>query len=146
MRINTGLQCLIYPHPVAAPAPGPTRLSNHAEGDIAQTTGVDDFQGLSSYQPGDPPGRIHWQSYSRGRGLYTKTFAGQAGAGLMLDIRDIQGDDTEIKLSILCFHVLRAHRQRCSFGIKLAGQTIPAGSGPVHRERCLRALARYGKR
>jgi len=57
---------------------------------------------------GDPPGRIHWQSYSRGRGLYTKTFAGQAGAGLMLDMKAVKaelkhlvsGDDVDLIVEV----------------------------------------------
>ena len=145
-RIDTGLRCLVYPRPVSAPISGGNTLSVQGEGDIARTAGVDDFQGLSAYQPGDSPGRIHWQAYSRGRGLHTKTFSGQASAGLMFDIKDIKGNDTERKLSILCFHVIQAHHQRRSFGMKLAGLTIPACSGRVHRDRCLRALALYGNR
>ncbi|MBR9984359.1 MAG: DUF58 domain-containing protein [Desulfosarcina sp.] len=143
-RIDTGLQCLVYPGPIFAPIPGATTLSAQRKGDIGQTAGVEDFVGLSAYQPGDPPQRIHWQAYSRGRGLHTKTFAGQAGVGLMLDIDDIKGGDTERKLSILCFHILQAHNQRRSYGLRLAGQTFPAANGRVHRDRCLRALARYG--
>ena len=143
-RINPGLQCLVYPRPISAATPEGTTVSAHRKGDIGQTAGVEDFVGLSAYQPGDSPGRIHWQAYSRGRGLHTKTFAGQAGAGLMLDIDDIKGDDTERKLSILCFHILQAHHQRRSYGMRLAGQTFPAANGRVHRDRCLRALALYG--
>ncbi len=143
-RIDTGLQCLVYPRPISAPLSGATTGSAQPTGDIGQTAGVEDFVGLSAYQPGDSPGRIHWQAYSRGRGLHTKTFAGPAGAALMLDMDDIVGGDTERKLSILCFHILQAYHQRCSFGMRLAGQTFPAANGRVHRDRCLRALALYG--
>jgi uncharacterized protein (DUF58 family) len=52
----------------------------------------------------------------------------------------------EKKLAILCFHVLHAHHQRRSYGMRLAGQTVPAGNGRAHRDRCLRALALYGER
>jgi uncharacterized protein (DUF58 family) len=143
-RIDTGLKCLVYPRPISAPMPGATTVSAHRKGDIGQTTGVEDFVGLSAYQPGDSPQRIHWQAYSRGRGLHVRTFAGHRGAGLMLDIDTIRGEDTERKLSILCFHILQAHHQRRSFGMRLAGQTFSAASGRVHRDRCLRALALYG--
>ena len=143
-RINIGLQCLAYPRPISAPIPDATAMSAQRTGGIGQTAGVEDFVGLSAYQPGDSPGRIHWQAYSRGRGLHTKTFAGQAGAALMLDMEDIEGGDTEKTLSILCFHILQAHHQRRSFGMRLAGQTFPAANGRVHRDRCLRALALYG--
>jgi uncharacterized protein (DUF58 family) len=143
-RINTGLNCLVYPRPVSGPVPAANTLAGSGGDDIARVAGVDDFQGLSAYQPGDPPGRIHWQAYSRGRGLHTKTFAGQSGAGFLLDMSAINGDDTERKLSILCFHVLQCHHQRSSYGLRLPGQAIPAGNGRGHRDRCLRALALYG--
>jgi uncharacterized protein (DUF58 family) len=143
-RIDTGLECLVYPRPKEAPMSGVVALSTHRKGDIGQMAGVEDFLGLSAYQPGDSPGRIHWQAYSRGRGLHTKTFVGQAGAGMMLDIDEIQGNDTERKLSILCHHILQAHHQRRSYGMRLAGQTFTAASGRIHRDRCLRALALYG--
>jgi uncharacterized protein (DUF58 family) len=145
-RINTDLNCLVYPRPIPAPRPDERPQSLRGAGDIARTVGVDDFQGLSAYQPGDPPGRIHWQAYSRGRGLHTKSFAGRAGTGIILDFMDIKADDTEGKLAILCFHVLQAHRQQCGFGMKLAGTIIPVGSGRGHRDRCLRSLALFGKR
>lgn len=143
-RINMGLRCLVYPRPVSVPSPHATTALSNGKGNIAQTAGVDDFLGLTAYQPGDSPGRIHWQAYSRGRGLHTKTFADQVGAGLMLDIADIKGDDPEKKLSILCSHILRSHHQRRSFGMRLGKQTFPGANGRAHRDRCLRALALYG--
>ena len=143
-RIDTDLQCLVYPRPLSGPMTAATAVSTQRNGDIGRTAGVEDFVGLSAYQPGDPPGRIHWQAYSRGRGLHTKTFAGEAGGARMLDMDDIQGGDTERKLSILCFQILQAHHQGRGFGMHLAGQTFPAANGRVHRDRCLRAVALYG--
>jgi uncharacterized protein (DUF58 family) len=144
-RIDTGLQGVVYPVPVAAPMPGSGTPAAGGNGQNAAMAGVDDFQGLSAYQPGDSPRRIHWQAYSRGRGLYTKAFAGEAGSRLMLDLATIDAPDIEEKLSILCFHVLRAHRRRQRFGLRLPGRTIPSGSGRPHRDRCLRALALFGE-
>lgn len=143
-RIDTGLRCLVYPQPISAPLPPITITSLNSGNNPTGTTGVDDFQGLTVYQPGDPVRRIHWQAYSRGRGLHIKTFAGQAGSDLMLDLAHISGDDTERKIGILSFHVLRAHHQRLRFALQLADRTISVGSGRVHRDRCLRMLALYG--
>ena len=131
---------------MAVPTRTAETASKDGNGNRARGRGVDDFQGLSAYQPGDSPRRIHWQAYSRGRGLHTKTFVGQAGAELMLDLTHIQAKDTEAKLSILCFQVLQAHHQQRTYGLKLGDQTIAAGSGRFHRDRCLRALALYGQR
>jgi uncharacterized protein (DUF58 family) len=144
-RIDTGLQVVVYPAPVAAPLAGSGTPTAGANGQIAAMAGVDDFEGLSTYQPGDSPRRIHWQAYSRGRGLFTKAFAAEAGSRLMLDMARIDAADMEKKLSILCFHVLRAHRRGRHFGLRLPGRTIPAGSGRPHRDRCLRALALFAE-
>lgn len=142
-RVNPDIKCLVYPRPISDSMQHLYAHYHGGEGGLARTAGVDDFQGLSAYQAGDPPQRIHWQAYSRGRGLHTKTFTGQTGAGLMLDIQNIKEMDTEKKLSRLCFQVLWAHRNRHTFGMNLAGKTISAGSGKAQRDRCLRALALY---
>ena len=144
-RVDAGTRCLVYPRPVSRPASVSRTASADGEGEITPAEGVDDFEGLSAYQPGDPPRRIHWQSYSRGRGLHVKTFGGQAGPDWMLDLDAIREGDIEHKLSILCFHLLQCHRQRCSVAMKLGPQAIPAGRGRAHRDRCLRALALYGR-
>ncbi|PID39932.1 MAG: DUF58 domain-containing protein [Proteobacteria bacterium] len=143
-RIRTDTTCLVYPRPVSGPAPQSTVPVKESEGDHLPVLGVDDFGGLANYQPGDPPGRIYWPAYSRGRGLYVKTFTGQAGAGLMLEMDPRLGENTEQQLSVLCFHVLRAYRRRQAYSMTLPGQQIPAGNGPRQRERCLQALALFG--
>lgn len=143
-RVDTDLACLAYPRPLSASAPVARAASAHGEGEMVSSVGVDDFQGLNTYQPGDPPRRIHWQAYSRGRGLHVKTFGGQAGTDWVLDLDAVREGDIERRLSILCFHLLQGHRQRCSVALQLGPQAIPAGRGRVHRDRCLRALALYG--
>ncbi|BBO85265.1 hypothetical protein DSCO28_58310 [Desulfosarcina ovata subsp. sediminis] len=143
-RIDPNVAGLVYPRPLAGALPLAHDQTGSGQGPTLGPAGVDDFQGLSTYQPGDPPQRIHWQAYSRGRGLHTKTFADPVGQTLMLDLARIRGDDTEKKLSILAFQVLRAHHHRRPFGMILGERTIPAGSGRAHRQRCLRMLALYG--
>ncbi|WP_419661595.1 conserved uncharacterized protein, DUF58 [Desulfosarcina variabilis str. Montpellier] len=143
VRINTDVRCVVYPKPLAAPVPKTEGTAdNEREGTIS-VTGTDDFIGLAAYRPGDPLRRIHWQAYSRGRGLFIKQFAGQASRAIMLDMQQMKGRDVEKRLSVLCFHVLTAHRRRQYFGLKLMGQVIPPDSGRAHRDRCLRALALF---
>ena len=142
-RINTNVCEVVYPQALIGPVPTTESPVDHGEEGSLSVKGTDDFLGLSAYQPGDPPQRIHWQAFSRGRGLFVKQFAGQANAGMMLDMQQIKGHDVEKKLSILCFHVLSADRQRLRFGLKLIGQDIPPDIGKVHRDRCLRILALF---
>ena len=143
-RIDPGMRCLVYPKPLMAALPAASQPAANGVGTATGETGADDFRELSAYQPGDPPGRIHWQAFSRGRGLHTKRFGGEAGEELLLDMARIPGDDDERKLSVLCHHVLRAHRGRQPYGLRMPGLILPVGSGRTHRERCLRALALFG--
>ena len=146
-RIETDLECLVYPKPLFAPLPPAEYASPYGEGKAGPTAGVDDFQGLRTYQAGDPPGRVYWPSYSRGQGLHVKTFTGLTGDDRLLNLQTIQGADIERKLSVLCHHLLQGERQRCRVGLALPGQPkIPPARGRAHRDRCLRALALYGAR
>jgi len=143
VRINTDVRDVVYPKPLAAPVPKTEGTADNERGGTISVTGTDDFIGLAAYRPGDPLRRIHWQAYSRGRGLFIKQFAGQASRAIMLDMQQMKGRDVEKRLSVLCFHVLTAHRRRQYFGLKLMGQVIPPDSGRAHRDRCLRALALF---
>jgi len=146
-RIETNLEYLVYPKPLFAPLPLSDSVSLHGNGKAVATAGVDDFQGLRSYQAGDSPGRIHWPSYLRGQGLHVTAFSGLAGEDWLLDLQAIKGGDLERKLSILCHYVLEAERQRRQVGLKLFDQPLlPPARGRAHRDRCLRALALYGSR
>lgn len=144
-RIHADIREVVYPHPLKGPQPGIDTLAGHGEEGAFPVAGTDDFTGLNVYQPGDSPQRIHWQAYSRGRGLFVKQFGGLAGAGTMLDMERLKGENLEKKMSVLCFHVLSAHRQRLRFGLKLIGRVVPLDTGKAHRDRCLRILALFGR-
>ncbi len=143
--INPNLKCLVYPRPEPRSLAEVEPAASKGEGDRGQMAGVEDFDGLAPYQPGDSPKRIHWPAFSRGRGVHIKQFCARSGAALMLDINAVDEMDTERKLSILCFWVLTAHQQKLDFGLTLDRRhTVAVGSGPGQRDRCLRELALYG--
>jgi len=142
--LSPDVQCLVYPKPLSGPldtAPG----GNSTDGQPDKNRpGAEDFQGLKSYQPGDPLQHIAWKAFSRGQGLFTKLFVEQAGASAMLDWSALKEPDTERKLSRLCGMVLKAHDLNLSYGLKLPGKTIEPDCGDAHRRNCLKALALYG--
>ena len=85
--------CLVYPKPVPGPlisVPGPN--DRESEGD-AGGSGVEDFSGLETYQPGDPLQHISWKSYSRGQGLYSKKFEGLRGKSIYFNPDALPGLD-----------------------------------------------------
>jgi uncharacterized protein (DUF58 family) len=145
--VDPGQRTLVYPRPLQGelpisqtPGADPLTDSHHSAGQ-----GVDDFQGLKEYQPGDSWRRMHWKAWSRGGPLLVKDFADLRGDPLCLDFAAL-GGDTEQRLSRLCFWVLELSRQRAPFALHLPGQQVPLASSDEHRLACLQALALFGQR
>ena len=138
---------LIYPRPLPGAMPLLVGAQPHADdlGQITQGSGVDDYQGLKAYQPGDSRRRLHWKAYSRGQGLLIKDFTDVSGHDVCLDFMAL-GGDIEERLSRLCYWVLELSQRRQSFALRLPGFLLAPGSGDEHREACLQALALFGSR
>lgn len=138
---------LIYPQPLAGTMPLLQGVQPHAEDDGHATMGpgVDDYQGLRLWQPGDSMRRMHWKAWSRGQGLMVKEFSDLSGHDLCLDFMAL-GGDIEERLSRLCYWVLELSQRQQPFALRLPGFTSVVDSGDAHREACLRQLALYGVR
>ena len=137
--------CIVYPEPAAGPlitAQG--KDVEESDGELGGE-GVDDFAGLSAYQPGDPLQHISWKSYSRGQGLHTKKFAGQAGKTIYFDPDILGSADLEYKLSRVCHMVLKAEAMQLTYGLKLGNRIIEPDHGGSHKRLCLTSLARVGQ-
>ncbi len=145
--VDPGQRALVYPRPLQGEIPAvPSRAApQEAHTVIMHGQGVDDFQGLKEYQPGDSWRRMHWKAWSRGGPLLLKDFADLRGEQLCLDFLAL-GGDTEQRLSRLCYWVLELSRQNAPFALHLPGQVLPLASGDEHRLACLQALALFGLR
>jgi uncharacterized protein (DUF58 family) len=142
---DTGLRCLVYPRPVGV-LPLPVPASEVLAQDSGRLAGTDDFAGFRDYRPGDSPRHIAWKALAREQGLHVKRFAGGGAGELMLDAEQVAHLTTlEARLSQLCKWVLEADRHDLAYGLRLPGVDIESGCGNVHRDRCLTALALYGK-
>jgi uncharacterized protein (DUF58 family) len=140
---NLDMQCLVYPRPETPgfelPSPEPREGSG-----IEYGSGQEDFSGLRSYHPGDPPRHIAWKAAARDQTLHIKQFSGSAAAELWLDWRQLPDTfGTEARLSRLTRWVLDAHAAGLSFGLRLPDVTLPPAPGDAQRERCLGALALF---
>ncbi|MFC3939391.1 MULTISPECIES: DUF58 domain-containing protein [Pseudomonas] len=144
--VDLGQQVLVYPQPLEGELPSLASVPDdeQEEGVRAHGQGVDDYQGLKSYQPGDSWRRLHWKAYSRGQGLLIKDFARLEGRERCLDFLAL-GGDVEQRLSRLCYWVLEFSRRQEPFALQLPGQRFATDSGAAHCEACLRALALFGK-
>lgn len=139
---------VVYPKPVDLPF-----RSRDGQGldDTAETvhSGMDEFDGLRSYQKGDSLKRVAWKQYAKTQQLMTKQYLDFQGDERCLDWYALPGLEVEYRLQVLCGWVLKAHEQQSEYSLNLPGQSIPLGSGDQHFHQCLRALALFdfgGKR
>lgn len=139
--VSTGITCLVYPRPVAGPFDyAHSQNEDRSEG-MFEGPGVDDFAGLRPYQPGDPPQRLSWKTYSRGQGLFVKEFTGMYGGRIMFEWDRLAESNPEQRLSRLCGLVIEAERRQLTYGLSLPGTVIEPDSGERHKLLCLKTLA-----
>ncbi|CAG0988320.1 hypothetical protein RHDC4_02336 [Rhodocyclaceae bacterium] len=138
------MHCLVYPEP-ATDAPPPPHSGGTAEGRLQRSPAGDDFSGLRSHQPSDPPRHVAWKAAARQDGsapLLTKQFSGASADTLWLDWDDTDiGVATERRLSIMTRWVLDAAQSSASWGLKLPRETLPPATGDAHLRASLKALA-----
>jgi len=143
--VNLSNTYLVYPEPKGDKTL-PTGWDEQQQQQRGYHKGADDFSGLYTYVPGDPLGHIHWKSYARDQGLHTKKFAGNNEQEIWLDWRGINGTNTEIKLSQLSRWVIEADMTEMNYGVWLPENRIPPSLGPMHKQKCLKALALFNEK
>lgn len=131
---------LVYPEPVGTKKL-PMQWLELQQSLRGYHKGSEDFSGLTTYNPGDSLRHIHWKAYAREQGLQTKKFAGNNDQELWLDWRTMSNNTTEAKLSQLSKWVEEADKTEMNYGLWLPGKRIAPSLGPMHKKRCLEALA-----
>lgn len=101
----------------------------------------DEFAGLREFRAGESPRRIHWRSAERSDKLLVTEWEGASGGLRWLDWNVLVVVGTEARLAQLTRWVLDAERSGAPYGLRLPGSEISPGMGPVHRTRCLHAIA-----
>lgn len=138
---------IVYPKPLS----GPLRIKHDSSTDRgnkkgkSDQPGIEDFQGLKPYQPGDLLQHIYWKAFSREQGLYIKQFEDSTDSTVILDWESLGNMETENKLSRLCDMVLKANRFKMVYGLKLPGIHLGPAAGEKHRHTCLKALSLFGQ-
>ena len=141
--VDLDWQVLVYPQPLNLPLPG-LPAGGAGEGEQLLAEGVDDFQGLRNYQPGDSKRRLDWRAWSRGQGLHSKVFAEPRHTSQWLTLAQAPGHSLEQQLSCLTGWVLQLEQRHQPYGLELQGKRIGPALGESHRDACLRALALHG--
>lgn len=141
------MRCLVYPKPAAKAPPLPWDAGEQG-GRRAGGHGNDDFAGLRSHQPADPPRHVAWKTAARhgeDAPLLTKQFDGATTARIWLDWDHAPGDDVETRLSVLTRWALDAHAAGLDWGLRLPERSIAPASGEEHLQAALAALALHGQ-
>jgi uncharacterized protein (DUF58 family) len=131
-------------HQLVLPArhAGPVRRLEQGEGEGAEGPrheGSDHWRDLRPHRPGDSGSRTAWKLLARGRGRHVKTFRDRGAAAILL--APDESVPFEQALEHLCAQICRLEAQKIPYGLVLASQSLPVGSGSAHRDRCLAALA-----
>lgn len=143
--VDLQLCTLVYPRPLEGDLPQSGGIDEgEDEGARASGAGIDDYQGLRPWQPGDSRKRLNWKAFSRGQGLLVKDFSALAGEDPLLDFDMLDGD-IESRLSLLCYWVVELSARQQPFTLHVSGATLEAAVGNEHRSRCLRELALFGQ-
>ncbi len=140
--VDSHASVLVYPRPAtSANLRSCTQYVRSETGD--RGVGADDFVGLRPYRSGDPPRHLDWKAFARELGLVTRQFGGDRTEQLWLDWEQLQGLDTEARLSSLCRMVLNAAHQDLQYGLKLPYLQLAPDMGETHKHLCLTALALF---
>lgn len=135
---------IVYPKPV----PCELNLDDSSDGTNADeghsaALGQDDFDGLKSYQQGDPLYHVAWKQVAKGQGMISKAFSSSQASQGWLRLLPCAADDLEHRLGQLCFQVNLLSQQQVAFGLDLGRVQIPPASGHKQQQACLTALARF---
>ena len=137
--------CLVYPAPEGQKQLPLHTLNSH-DADYGSQSGTDDFSGFKKYRAGDPINSIAWKAFAKEQGLLIKQFSGEGSQTLILNWSSVSHiNDIESRLCQLCYWVLLAEQASLDYGLTIPNVDIDPDQGSHHKERCLEALARYGK-
>jgi len=136
-------EVIVYPVPHGArsmpeAAAARTGAAPHDAGDL------DEWATLRAFRDGDSARQVAWKAYARGAPLLVKEYTAGGSPERLFDFAALSGLDTEQRLSQLAKWIVSSAADAERFGLKLPRQLIDLDHGPGHRQRCLRALARYG--
>lgn len=142
--VDLNLHCLVYPRPVQFSMNQFDSGASGGSDSAINREGSEDFYGLRDYVPGDSLRQVAWKSVARGQGMQLKQFVDYVDNKIWLDWDMFYGFNTEERLSRLCYCVIQLAKTGNVFGMRIPGCEYPPATGPEHRRKLLRALARFG--
>lgn len=121
------------------PAPEPGSGAEISSGGVLGGAEGEDFAGVREWRPGDSLRRVDWRALARGRPLLVKTWSGGGGQH-HFDWHALPLPEAE-RPGQLARWIEEAARLGLTWRLSLPNRELPAGTGRVHAERGLAALA-----
>lgn len=139
--LHLPLDLVVYP---AARGDRPTRgAAGRQPGERERPdAGDDEWRGLRAWRDGDSPRRIAWKVYARGGPLLVGDYAAEGSDRHEFDYDSLAPLALEARLEQLCRWIVDAEQRGEPYALRLPQEYLAAGSGALHRHRCLAALAR----
>ncbi len=141
-HVALATHCVVYPKPIENTIYlGDGHEGQH--GDEINFQSNEEFYELKKYREGDNLNHVSWKSFSKGQGLLTKHFAGFQDETVWLDWDAFRPFEHEVKLSYMCYWVLRFEKENRPYGLELPGVLLQPEVGEMHLKQCLHALATF---
>lgn len=137
--VHPDVRLLVHPRPEAKSPPLPRGAAGDAEAHASPAG--EEWHALREYRHGDPRRLIAWRASARAERLLVREFATPRAARIEIAWEATAGLPHEQRISRLARWVLEAARGPADYALRLPGETLGPGRGPVHLARCLRALA-----
>lgn len=128
------LDCTLWVYP--KPAEHPQLPTKHL-----QQGAPDEWAGLKLWQSGASMRQIDWKRYARDNQLRVHVYQTQQRSGELWLTMNPALPDLESQLADLAAQVLLADEHQQIFGVRLGHQVIAPGSGHLHLQTVMRALA-----
>jgi uncharacterized protein (DUF58 family) len=136
-------EVIVYPRPEGH-RPLPQSAAERSSGAPRESGEADEWATLRAFRDGDSPRQVAWKAYARGAPLLVKEYTASGSSERLFDFAALTGLDTEQRLSQLARWILMCSADGERFGLRLPHGFIDLDQGQLHRQRCLRALARFG--
>ncbi|MEJ1966598.1 MAG: DUF58 domain-containing protein [Gammaproteobacteria bacterium] len=137
------IEVLVYPR-AHGTAPMPMESGQKAGARAMALSGADEWRSLRPFRDGDSPRQVAWKAYARGAPLLVKEYNALGTELRLFDFSRLTRLDTEARLEQLSRWIVDADSRGERYGLSMPGHVFEPDSGPLHRHRCLEALALYG--
>jgi uncharacterized protein (DUF58 family) len=133
----------VFPRPLAASSGGNGDESPAAGTGLRRERGLSgELEQIYPYSGAEPLRMIHWKHSARSDDLLVKGFGRTVAAPLMIDLKLLQGQGIEERLSRAAWLIQRWVRER-PVGLQFGNRILPAGTGRRHGLQLLKELAMY---